>query len=91
MKKTAQKQQEVTTRTQLYKSTYLVPTEFTATHRKSIYISSDHHEKISRIVFILSERKITLSDYMYNILKQHFDEFENEIKAIYKDKQKSIL
>lgn len=58
---------------------------------KSVYISPDFHRKLSRIVFLLEEGKITLSDYLHSVLKHHFEEFGDEIKIIYADKQKPIL
>lgn len=91
MKKTQQKQEEKALRTKQYHSSFLTPTEFIARQGRSAYISTDHHEKLSRIVFILGEGKITLSDYLHNVLKQHFKYYEHEINTIYVDKQKPIV
>lgn len=74
-----------------YKDIFLHPAEFVARKGKSVYISEDFHRKISRIVFILSDGKITISDYMYNVLKQHFQDFGEDIEALHIEKQKPIL
>jgi len=74
-----------------YKDIFLQPTEFVARNGKTVYISEDFHKKISRIVFILGDGKITISDYMYNVLKQHFQHFGEDINTLQIDKQKPIL
>jgi len=74
-----------------YKDIFLQPAEFIARNGKSVYISEDFHRKISRIVFILGDGKITISDYMYNVLKQHFRDFGEDIETLHIEKQKPIL
>jgi len=74
-----------------YKDIFLHPAEFVARNGKSVYISEDFHRKISRIVFILGDGKITISDYMYNVLKQHFQDFGEDIETLHIEKQKPIL
>lgn len=74
-----------------YKDIFLQPTEFLARNGKSVYISKEFHNNISRIVFILGDGKITISDYLYNVLKQHFQEFGEDIKTLHIEKQKPIL
>ena len=74
-----------------YKDIFLQPAEFIVRNGKSVYISEDFHRMISRIVFILSDGKITISDYMYNVLKQHFHDFGEDIKTLHIEKQKPIL
>lgn len=69
-----------------YKDIFLQPTEFVARNGKTVYISEDFHKKISRIVFILGDGKITISDYMYNVLKQHFQDCGEDIKTLQIDK-----
>lgn len=91
MKKTAQQQEPKVLRTSQYRSAFLKPTAFKARDGKSVYISSDFHEKVSRIVFMLGDGKITLADYLYNVLKQHFEDFGDEINTIHASKQKPIL
>jgi len=91
MKKTVKQQEPKVLRTSRYRSAFLKPTTFKARDGKSVYISSDFHEKVSRIVFMLGDGKITLADYLYNVLKQHFEDFADEINTIHASKQKPIL
>ncbi|MCP2025777.1 ABC-type cobalamin transport system ATPase subunit [Flavobacterium sp. HSC-32F16] len=74
-----------------YKDNFLQPTEFLARNGKTVYISEDFHKKISSIVFLLGDGKITISDYLYNVLKQHFQDFGEDIKVLHIEKQKTIL
>ncbi|SDZ89961.1 Protein of unknown function [Porphyromonadaceae bacterium KH3R12] len=84
-------QREQVLQVEQYKSTFLKPTGLVARQGKSIYISPDFHKRISRIVFILGDGKITLSDYLHNVLKHHFENFSDEIKIISVDKQEPII
>jgi hypothetical protein len=74
-----------------YKTTFLKPTEFMARNGKTVYISEESHQKISRIVFTLGDGKITISDYLYNLLEQHFQDFGEDITALYNEKHQPIL
>lgn len=74
-----------------YKNTFLQPTDFLAKNGKTVYISEEFHQNVTRIVFMLGDGKITISDYMYNVLKQHFQDFEEDIVKMYNEKQKPIL
>lgn len=74
-----------------YKDNFLQPTGFLAKSGKSVYISEEFHQNISRIVFMLGDGKITITDYLYNVLKQHFQDFGEDIKTLHNEKQKPII
>jgi hypothetical protein len=74
-----------------YKTTFLQPTGFLARNGKSVYISGEFHQKISHIVFMLGDGKITISDYLYNLVEHHFQDFGEDIKALYNEKDKPIF
>lgn len=74
-----------------YKTTFLQPTKFMARDGKTVYISEEFHQKISRIVFTLGEGKTTMSDYLYNLVEHHFQEFGEDIKVLYNEKHKPIF
>ncbi|WP_444660092.1 DUF3408 domain-containing protein [Flavobacterium columnare] len=74
-----------------YKDIFLQSTGFLAKSGKSVYISEEFHQNISRIVFMLGDGKITITDYLYNVLKQHFQDFGEDIKTLYNEKQKPII
>jgi len=58
---------------------------------KTVYIRPDFHEKLSRIVQVIGEDKITIYAYLDNLLEYHFQEFGTQITASYNDKYKPIL
>ena len=85
--KTTNKKTDKAIRTAQYKSTFLTPTEFLARNGKTVYISKEFHQKLSQLVFMLGGGKLTLADYLQNLLQHHFDDFGAEMRAIY-DKTK---
>lgn len=91
MNKQQQKQPKKVLRIARYKTVFLKPTGVVARCGKSVYICPDFHKKFSRIVCILGAGEITLTDYLHSVLKQHFEDFGDEIKIIYADKQMPIL
>lgn len=58
---------------------------------KSIYIRSEYHERLSRIVRVIGEDKIPLYAYLDNILEHHFDLFEKAITEDFNSKYKPIF
>ncbi len=58
---------------------------------KTAYIRPDFHEKLSRIVQVIGEDKITIYAYLDNLLSYHFQEFGEQITKSFNDKYKPIL
>lgn len=58
---------------------------------KTVYIRPDFHEKLSRIVQVIGEDKITIYAYMDNLLEYHFQEFGEQITKSFNGKYKPIL
>ena len=58
---------------------------------KTVYIRPDFHEKLSRIVQVIGEDKITIYAYLDNLLEYHFQEFGEQITTSFNDKYKPIL
>lgn len=76
--------------TDQYKSTFLIPTEFRARDGSTVYISKEFHQKLNLIVFMIGE-KMSLTDYMHNLLKDHFEVYGAEITALYDAGQKPVF
>ncbi|WP_454045082.1 DUF3408 domain-containing protein [Chryseobacterium sp. Marseille-Q8038] len=91
MKKQEQNQSKKTLHIDEYESSFLKATSTVARCGKSVYICSDFHKKLTRIVCILGDGEITLTDYIHNVLRQHFENFDDEINAIHAMNQKPIL
>ncbi|RQO38372.1 hypothetical protein DBR39_12390 [Chryseobacterium sp. KBW03] len=91
MKKQQNSQLKKTLHIDEYECAFLKPTSTVARCGKSVYICSDFHKKLTRIVYILGDGEITLTDYIHNVLKQHFENFADEINTIHALNQKPIL
>ncbi|MCP9809295.1 DUF3408 domain-containing protein [Cyanobium sp. HWJ4-Hawea] len=74
-----------------YETLFLRNTEGNARLGKSVYIRQDFHERLTRIVQIIGEDKVSLYSYLENLLEYHFKEFGDEIKKSFDDKYKPIL
>lgn len=58
---------------------------------KTVYIRPDFHEKLTRIVQVIGEDKISIYTYLDNLLEFHFQEFGNQIIKSFNDKYKPIF
>lgn len=58
---------------------------------KVVYIRSEYHERLLRIVQLTREDKVTLYSYIDNILENHFREFGDDIIEYFNKKFKPIL
>jgi len=58
---------------------------------KTVYIRPDFHERLSRIVQVIGEDKITIYAYLDNLLEYHFQEFGEQITTSFNNKYKPIL
>ena len=58
---------------------------------KTVYIRPDFHEKLSRMVQVIGEDKITIYAYLDNLLEYHFQEFGEQITKSFNEKYKPIL
>lgn len=74
-----------------YEGLFLKKTDTNARDGKTVYIRPDFHEKLTRIVQVIGEDKITVYAYLDNVLEYHFKEFGEQITTSYNDKYKPIL
>lgn len=74
-----------------YESIFFKRAETNARDGKTVYIRPDFHEKLSRIVQVIGEDKITIYAYLDNLLDYHFQEFGEKITKSFNDKYKPIL
>lgn len=49
--------------------------------RQGVYIDKELHQKISVIVGIAGKRQLTVGNYIDNVLKEHFEKHEDEVKT----------
>lgn len=74
-----------------YESIFFKRIDTNARDGKTVYIRPDFHEKLSRIIQVIGEDKITIYAYLDNLLDYHFQEFGEQITKSFNDKYKPIL
>ena len=74
-----------------YESLFFKRTDTNARDGKTVYIRPDFHEKLSRIVQVIGEDKISIYGYLDNLLDYHFQELGEQITKSFNDKYKPIL
>jgi len=73
-----------------YENTFFKKSETNARDGKTVYIRPEFHEKLTRIIQVIGEDKITIYAYLDNLLDHHFQEFSEQITKSYNDKYKPI-
>lgn len=51
-----------------------------------VYIRKEYHKRMMKIVRVIGEDEISLFSYLDNVLKHHFDTFQDDITRLYKEK-----
>ena len=74
-----------------YESLFIKESTVTARTGKMIYIRKDYHDLIAQITQVIGERDISLSGYVDNVLRHHFDTYGSEITELYNEKHKGIV
>ncbi|SHG39157.1 DUF3408 domain-containing protein [Flavobacterium defluvii] len=74
-----------------YEAIFFKRPETNARNGKTVYIRPDFHEKLTRIVQVIGEDKITIYGYLDNLLEYHFQEFGGQIIASFNEKYKPIM
>jgi len=74
-----------------YRETFLVNRFPSGRTGKVVYIRTEFHERLLRLVQLTSENRVTLYSYIDNILDHHFKEFGDDITEYFNDHFKPIL
>ncbi|MDR1119724.1 MAG: DUF3408 domain-containing protein [Dysgonamonadaceae bacterium] len=74
-----------------YESLFIQEAGITARTGKSVYIRKDHHDKIVKIVQVIGKNQVSLFSYIDNVLKHHFETFQDEITELYNKNNESIF
>ena len=74
-----------------YESLFIQEVGITARTGKSVYIRKEHHEKITKIVQVISKNQVSLFSYIDNVLTQHFVAYQDEITELYNKNNESIF
>lgn len=74
-----------------YIETFLKETTTRARDGKTVYIRPEFHEKLTRIIQVIGEDKISIYGYLDNLLDHHFEEFTQTIVEKFNEKYKPIF
>lgn len=74
-----------------YESLFFKNPETNARDGKTVYIRPEFHQRLTRIVRVIGEDKLTIYAYLDNLLEHHFQEFGQQITKSFNDKYKPIL
>lgn len=67
-----------------YKKRFLVNANISTRNGKLVGIRKKYHSRISKIVKTIGENEVTIFSYIDNVLKHHFDAFQDDISELYK-------
>lgn len=67
-----------------YKNRFLVNVNIPTRSGKLVGIRKKYHSRISKIVKTIGDNEVTLFSYIDNILKHHFETFQDDISELYK-------
>ncbi|WP_227550354.1 MULTISPECIES: DUF3408 domain-containing protein [Sphingobacterium] len=88
---TVKLQQQVAYENVNYESLFLSDIFMDKRGEKSIYVSSEHHTRLSRIARVIGEDKIPLYALLDNILRHHFTLFEEMLVKEFNNKSKPLF
>lgn len=74
-----------------YVDTFLKEVSTKAKDDKTFYIRPKFHKKLTRIVQVIRENKVSVYAYLHNLLEHHFNEFEQQITTSFNKKNKPIF
>ncbi len=74
-----------------FESLFIQKSDFKARTGKAVYIRPEFHDRISKIVWVIGEGKIYISDYIDHVLTHHFENFKDEVTRIYKERDSNIF
>lgn len=76
----------IPTREAEYLRRFIKGSGFSPRSGKTVYIRREYHGRIKRIVSIIGKDRLTLSDYIDNVLARHFEEHGDAIRGLYRKK-----
>lgn len=74
-----------------YQQLFLKEAEISARFGKTVYVRKEYHERIQRIVRVISNDEVSLFSYIDNVLAHHFASFQDDITELYDEHNKSIF
>jgi hypothetical protein len=66
-----------------YKSLFMRDSSITARSGKTVYISQEHHERITKILQVIGKNEVSLFSYIHNVLEHHFSIYQDDMNDLY--------
>jgi hypothetical protein len=66
-----------------YKTLFIHEAAITARSGKTVYISKEHHDRITKILQVIGKNEVSLFSYIYNVLEHHFSAFQEDMNELY--------
>jgi len=73
-------------KTQDYESLFIRESNATARLGKTVYVRREFHDRILKIIQVIGDNEVSLFSYIDNVLANHFDNFQEDISQIYKQR-----
>lgn len=73
------------TGTKEYKNLYLKETNLISRSGKSVNIRKEYHRIIQKLIQVAGGNTVSISEYLDNILRNHFDENKEVIQKLYEE------
>ena len=70
--------------TDIYKRRFLVNATIPTRNGKQVAIRQKYHNRISKIVKTIGDNEVSIFSYIDNVLKHHFETFQDDISELYK-------
>jgi hypothetical protein len=74
-----------------YISLFMSNSDIKARSGKLVYIRPEYHQNVSKIIHVIGKNEISIFSYIDNVLKNHFEEFHEEITENYRENNKDIF
>jgi len=74
-----------------YQELFLKEATISARFGKTVYVRKEYHERIQRIIRIIAKDEVSLFSYIDNVLAHHFASFQENITALYNERNDSIF
>lgn len=73
-----------------YEKTFVCKTDVTARTGKQVSVRKEYHERIRRILQVIGKSKVTIADYLDNVITDHYKTHDEAIEKSYNKNFKSF-
>ena len=69
-----------------YTTLFIRQSDETARLEKTVYVRKEFHDRILKIIQVVGGNEVSLFSYIDNVLAHHFDNFQEDISQVYKQR-----